>query len=87
MSALRRLWQPSEYRLQHAEWMAIIETWGNEWRCELYRNGEWYSFHDARSFVGAQEWAERMILQEVAGITREQVILESARVDCREVRS
>lgn len=49
MSALRRLWQPSEYRLQHAEWMAIIETWGNEWRCELYRNGEWYSFHDARS--------------------------------------
>jgi hypothetical protein len=25
VSALRRLWQPSEYRLQHAEWGATPE--------------------------------------------------------------
>lgn len=87
MSALRRLWRPTRYQLAHIDWFAVVEPHGDGWDCEVFHNSEWLTVQFARTFDAALEIAEKIILQEVAGITREQVILESANVDCREVRS
>lgn len=87
MSALRRLWRPTRYQLSHIDWFAVVEPRGDGWDCEVFHNAEWLTVQWARTFDAALEIAERIILQEVAGITREQIIMESANVDCREVRS
>lgn len=83
MSALRRRWRAVQFEMEHAGYRAVVSRLSPEvW---VWRAG--YASGREATLTAAQDAAEQEIEHRLAQLSREEILLESANVDCREVRS
>lgn len=89
MSALRRGWRATTFDLEHGGMRAHVWRLGDGRWLWWIDAGESVHYAPTRadSLSAAQAAVEAAIEQRLARLTREEIILEAARVDCREVRS
>jgi hypothetical protein len=93
VSALRRLWTLTESELRHSGYTVRVHRWGEQWMWMLLEDAASPSVlklveqGESDTYSAAQSAAEQAIERALGAMTREAIILESANVDCREVRS
>ena len=93
MSALRRLWTLTESELRHSGYTVRMHRWDGQWLWMLLEDAASPSVlklveqGESDTYSAAQSAAEQAIERALGAMTREAIILESANVDCREVRS
>lgn len=93
MSALRRLWTLTESELRHSGYTVRVHRWGEQWLWMLLEDAASPSVlklveqGESDTYSAAQSAAEQAVERALGCLSREAIIMESANVDCREVRS
>lgn len=89
MSALRRQWAAKRFRLEHGGYEAEVYRCGGTWCWDVIDalRERQPLFGTAETMAEAMTAAEAAIERALSSMTREAIIMESANVDCRQVRS
>lgn len=93
MSALRRLWTLTECEMRHSGYTARVHRWDGQWMWMLLEDAASPSVlklveqGESDTYSAAQSAAEQAVERALGCLSREAIIMESANVDCREVRS
>lgn len=92
MSALRRLWTLTESELRHSGYTARLHRWDEQWMWTLMQDTSPLVLRlidqgESDTYSAAQSAAEQAVERALGSLSREAIIMESANVDCREVRS